>query len=413
MPSPSPQLLLDCLKSTDPQAKDPQLSRYSPSDWHAIFESARLHALSPLLYFRLHNLGWTEKLPTEVATKLRKAILIIARNNLLKFEQLGPVLQVLNAAGIPAIPLKGAHLAAWVYPDPALRPMGDIDLLVHRRDLAAAHAVLKDIGYNASRSFDIDDECSRMQHLPPLGRPSGITSLELHWTIAPPASPFATDIASTWARAHPASFAGIPAYALAAEDLLLHLVLHTSYQHSYGLGLLPFMDLHTLLQSAGDALAWDALIQRSRLWGLDRSLFLTTLTLNELLGPPPQQEHILALQPPGYQPWMLAAVVNLVTSGRPELTINLAELLDDAAPPEKVARFFRRIFPEPAVMRREYNLDGNGGWLPYYYLVRLASLTRRNTHSVLQLLHRDPQTLVASKLQNQVVQVREWLEPTA
>src|ERR1700676_5146884 len=41
-------------------------------------------------------------------------------------------IEALAAAGVPTMMLKGATLAASHYDDPALRPMGDVDMLVRR-----------------------------------------------------------------------------------------------------------------------------------------------------------------------------------------------------------------------------------------------------------------------------------------
>src|SRR5262249_54995404 len=50
-------------------------------------------------------------------------------------------------ARLEAIPLKGLHLAHRLYPSPALRDMGDLDLLVRRSRLREADAVLRALGY--------------------------------------------------------------------------------------------------------------------------------------------------------------------------------------------------------------------------------------------------------------------------
>ncbi|MER3458636.1 MAG: hypothetical protein C4309_08450, partial [Chloroflexota bacterium] len=53
----------------------------------------------------------------------------------------------LEAASIPAIVLKGPALALTIYPDPALRVIGDLDLLVRREQVEQAMAALHSLGY--------------------------------------------------------------------------------------------------------------------------------------------------------------------------------------------------------------------------------------------------------------------------
>src|SRR6201999_2407417 len=58
-------------------------------------------------------------------------------------ERLRTTLMRFSEAGIPVIVLKSAALAAPGYPSTALRPTGNIDLLVHRRDLPRVGALLR------------------------------------------------------------------------------------------------------------------------------------------------------------------------------------------------------------------------------------------------------------------------------
>jgi hypothetical protein len=61
-------------------------------------------------------------------------------------EVLPVVLATLARAGVPAIPVKGAVLAAEIWPDGSARPMADLDLLVHADSIARADAALTAAG---------------------------------------------------------------------------------------------------------------------------------------------------------------------------------------------------------------------------------------------------------------------------
>ena len=72
-----------------------------------------------------------------------------ARANRLQ-ETLLATVRVLRAADVEAVALKGAALAFFHYPDPALRPMGDLDLLLRDpRDLERTTAALVGAGWIA------------------------------------------------------------------------------------------------------------------------------------------------------------------------------------------------------------------------------------------------------------------------
>lgn len=82
---------------------------------------------------------------------------------------------------IESAALKGIALAGLIYPEPGLRPMRDIDFLVHEPNAARARAVLEELGYR----FDADHPSRFMRHhhhLPNARRKvSGLTvSVEIH-----------------------------------------------------------------------------------------------------------------------------------------------------------------------------------------------------------------------------------------
>ena len=59
------------------------------------------------------------------------------------YQQLDAVLEAAPRYDLDPIVLKGAHLAAHVYADRALRPMNDIDLLFQPERLADAEQMLR------------------------------------------------------------------------------------------------------------------------------------------------------------------------------------------------------------------------------------------------------------------------------
>ena len=121
---------------------------------------ATLHDVAPLLYERLANDASPANVPGDVLQRLREIYLMTGARNALLYRELGPVLQALQHDNIPVIVLKGAHLAALVYRHIALRPMSDIDLLVHRSDLERAVAKLHDLGFTGPLAGEVPDGLS-------------------------------------------------------------------------------------------------------------------------------------------------------------------------------------------------------------------------------------------------------------
>ncbi len=105
---------------------------YTPQEWALFARMAEAEGVAPLIHYTFQGAGYPAGIPDETRQSLALAYYSTAAHNALLFRELERILAALAAgAEIPVIVLKGAALAQTVYPDPALRPMGDLDLLVH------------------------------------------------------------------------------------------------------------------------------------------------------------------------------------------------------------------------------------------------------------------------------------------
>ncbi|MDP9259861.1 MAG: nucleotidyltransferase family protein [Actinomycetota bacterium] len=123
-----------------------------------------------------------EPLPTAF-TVLLDAARRQARHDCALLEAVtGDLLERLAAAGIPALPLKGPHLARAIYGGPGLRRSEDVDLLVFRHDLPAATELVRSQGWEPvarERQFD----GLPVLHRRLLAPSSWLPSIELHWRV--------------------------------------------------------------------------------------------------------------------------------------------------------------------------------------------------------------------------------------
>jgi hypothetical protein len=90
------------------------------------------------------------------------------------------VVEALEAEQIPAVPVKGATLAAELYDEPAVREYADIDVLVPAADLDRAARVTRALGWTA-----IGASARRNQDLHQILRhpDASLPAVELHWRI--------------------------------------------------------------------------------------------------------------------------------------------------------------------------------------------------------------------------------------
>ena len=123
------------------------------SEWIGVKPDGRwadwLHqqGLAPYVWRELKVHGTTSALPPEVGEGLRTRYYRAVADAQLHTAELRTVLSCLDAAGVTPILFKGAALAYTAYPDPACRPMDDLDLWIDPEAMAAARAALCAIGY--------------------------------------------------------------------------------------------------------------------------------------------------------------------------------------------------------------------------------------------------------------------------
>lgn len=137
--------------------------------------------LLPLVGSRLVDLA-----PSLVPDEFVQRVAAASRHNrhraVLQQSVIGSILGALEEAEVAAVPLKGAPLAEAIYGDPGLRFSGDLDLLVHPKDLPVALDVLRRLGYGESRDLPWDGGLPMLHHALPPERP-GLPPVELHWRI--------------------------------------------------------------------------------------------------------------------------------------------------------------------------------------------------------------------------------------
>lgn len=193
------------------------------------------------------------------------------------------LVRALTDEGIGVLAVKGLVLGQQLYHGLGRRHVGDIDLLVRRRDAERADAVLqKDAGLRRTRpGFALTPRQTRayLQVKPEFEyqRSAPAIRIELLWRLEglPPA---ATDDA--WARAVPAQIGGHPVRTLAPDVNALYLLQHGA-RHAW-FRLFWLVDAALLLRDP--AIDWRPLAGRARGLGVERSVLQGAALAQELLG---------------------------------------------------------------------------------------------------------------------------------
>jgi hypothetical protein len=270
-------LILACAR-TDPDVQRIRDLVERGPDWQGILRQAERWGLAPLVYTNLRQAAQSGQVPSAITERLRHLYHRDTTYGLAQREVLRATLVRFSEASISVIVLKGAALAALVYPSPTLRPMGDIDLLVHPCDRDRVDALLLGI-----------------RDAPGCSAPSGVSRLRIHHHISGPggfadrlAAALRIPIEDIWERARPARIESVATLVLSHEDLLLQLALDPATCLSEPGGLV--CDLRTLCDIGetcrryGSAIDWSRLVTRAAAYDVAKQLYYPLRLAGDLVG---------------------------------------------------------------------------------------------------------------------------------
>ena len=404
--------LLHGLRANPDPAGAGRLSRPSDADWEEILQQSARHGITPLLYHRLRTVHPDLPIPPDVMGRLRQAYLENAARNLRLYHNLSSVLRTLRRDRIRVIVLKGAHLAELVYGHPALRCMGDLDLLVQTDDLMKVDALLLEMGCTPTvENRIVGKDNNEFVYV----MPKRDVSLEVHWSILAPMFPFAIDTAGQWERSRPAVIAGVDAAVLGPEDLLLHLCLHAGCTHGFEPGLKLFCDIGEILQHYGEGIDWGLVQRRTREWGIGHCVYLTLKLARELLGVTLPAGLMEALKPNDFDERFVALAKDQIFSRRsrtgPPLSMwpAVARFWGSARLRDKVVLFLKGFFIPRKAMARLYPAPADSLRIYFYYIVRLRDLLRVYGRDVWRWLRRDEGMQVLAKEGKDLTTLKDWL----
>ena len=150
---PELELLLCCARSTVSSESASQIRSLVQQniDWSYVIDSASRHGVIPLLYLNLRDVC-ADAVPKTMLNSLRDRFHANARSNLCLSAELLKILDLFESNGVLALAYKGPLLATSVYGNLALRPAGDLDILIDKKNLQRAKELLESNGYTIQLS---------------------------------------------------------------------------------------------------------------------------------------------------------------------------------------------------------------------------------------------------------------------
>ena len=342
------------------------LAQYS-MEWEKCYQLVAANDVAPLVYGIIHDKGI---FPPILEQKLQKAYEHNRVRNIYLFSELKTILRRFEVAGIPNILLKGCALSKEIYGGVALRPVTDMDLLVHPGEIESALKVLKSLGYDSLMPERGVNSSLLFENEVLLAKPGPIrTVIEIHWSLLD--SPYYQhylDMNWFWQTAAKLDFFGAPTFIFSPEAQLLHLCSHLMLHHS-GRRLLWQHDIAEVIVHYNDTIDWGVLLDRAKIFDL---IIPTQNILSSVIAKwhLPIESEILKrlneLQPSSNELKVHAYLTGDKSSSGRSFLNDLRSMPDIKM---RIRFFLNNLFPGPTYMTSRYHIP-NSLLLPIYYPYR-------------------------------------------
>lgn len=226
-------------------------------DFEVFEQSAMDNHLFPMLQAVL-----ADTLPPERALIWNKLTIQIVMRNLMLQEGAKRAVNILEKSGIDVLWLKGIHICCF-YPDPQLRTMSDVDILIRPESLEQARILLKQAGYA------VVQQPLQGGVVHSVAGNDG-TNVELHTSIIQPNEFIhAERFLNPWGAPACNPSIGGRGLVLNDEDNFVYAVVHLAkHLEHHGVGIRYLCDIAILVEHCRDRVEWESIHNRLRDIGL-------------------------------------------------------------------------------------------------------------------------------------------------
>lgn len=384
VPAEHRKLLLDLAapaRIADPQA----LAVLDAADWQALWDIARAHRIDPLLHARFRE-GEVAGVPQWFRDRCKADFEEASFGTIRVQRELLLIRRDLAAAGIDFVAMKGAYLAFHAYAEPAMRPVRDLDILVARDDAMPAYRALLARGLVPYVEGGDAEEVLKLKHqLPTLRSAETGVPVEVHHRAfhGGENDPDLTGDLGFADRLVTRDLGGKPQRFMGAEDLLLHLIVHSVYDHRFDNGPGILADIAALLGThvIDWPLFWAIAERQSRARGAIFALRMAEDYWGELpidwAGREAQARSISAA----------AIAAAAVLSLRELATSADLKLAESATRQGGTGRLFGKLFPSTTLLRSAYPNSGRQRELPGLYLKKWRDIALTRLPSYARVMH--------------------------
>ena len=188
----------------------------------------------------------------------------------------------------PITLLKGSSTGSELYPQPYLRVMRDLDLLVDPEEQPKLETILLKMGFRQQSANSREFYATHHHSMPFHHRESGVW-VEVHRGLFPASNPLAQlpafGAANISAELRPSSLRGIPVMRLSTELQLVYTASHWALELKREGGLFALLDIVYLLKRTPHPIRWEAIFNwvEHSVAGTHLYLVLSYLAKNDMI----------------------------------------------------------------------------------------------------------------------------------
>lgn len=247
----------------------PSAPNTSIEQWMHLIDILTHNRIIPLLYSRIGVLPETFRPPKCITNIMRESFLTSRVQNIKMDKQLEKILMAFRQEQIKVLVMKGPALAWSIYPDPAMRPYDDIDLLVLPQQFVKAREIMEMLGYKCeAKIFEIlkDIRCEEVFYY----RDSSIKKqpVEIHWDLhrfyGAKQNIVIDDLFHNAILVNTSSFSF---ETFNPVDALMHMVAHIGFSHAKDIRLSWISDIAQTSSRLKAPEDWISLQEKSVEWG--------------------------------------------------------------------------------------------------------------------------------------------------
>lgn len=345
------------LSSTDSE----QLRQILPEieSWDTTVKRLIAAGVGPLFLHKLSQIDTAHSVPKTALNILQQTYFITLKRSLLILDTFSKVVQLFTDAKIQVVALKGIHLGEWLYKDVGLRQMSDMDLLVNEADGPACLRILRENGFR-SRNNNVSEMISQQSgivHFQPMIKNN--VAVEIHINLHRKRKKYHLDPHELIKRSELSTINNTSVRTLELHDLIIFLCIHLDKHFVKGEPQLTgFFDLTNILETKGDLINWDVLIDRSISYNCINEVFKYLLLTHKYFKAnlPVDILNIYAFNLSVKDEILLHKYIQGEKFENFEYSSHIANLRQIKSSIEKVRYLFRVIYPDKAFMLQTYKV---------------------------------------------------------